>query len=192
MPALANLKHEAFAQAVVSGCSLTEAARRSGHTDGHGNFGSRLAKLVPVQQRILELQAGSSEPSENAGETPRSAAPSQDVLVYTSKPWVTVELVAVHNLARKARDYGVCHSVLRTLAQLGGHLDGNRGVSANDPARLTLMGVAEIHQMLKQTLGGVPAADRRKLLAESPELAEIVAEAGDAEPAINDITHSPE
>lgn len=182
MPQLANAQHEAFAQAVVSGCSLTEAAKRSGHTNGPGNHGSRLVKVPQVQQRILELQAGPVESGETTGKISSSAAPSQDVLVYTSKPWVTVQLVAVERLARKARDYGVSHAVLKTLAQIGGHLDGNSRVSdpTRDPQRLALMGIKEIHSMLSQVVGSAPRHERARLLAEAPALEAIVAEIPEA------------
>lgn len=202
MPQLANQQHEAFAQAVVTGCSLTEAAKRSGHTVGPANFGSRLMERAEIAQRIIELEAAPREQPDADGKIPKSGAPSQNVLIYTDKAWVVTELVAIERLARKQKDISGMHACVKTLAQIGGLLDGNSRLidPSRDPSRLALLGIKEIHTMLSQVVGQVPSADRRKLLAEAPELAELVGEVAeptsevveDAASDSNNLTHSPD
>lgn len=184
MPALANAKHEAFAQAVVSGCSLTEAAKRAGHKVGPANFGSRLMERAEIAQRIIELQASTLPQTDDNGNQPASAGPSQNVLMYTEKPWIVAELVSIHRLARKLRDISGSNTALKTLAQIGGHLDGpgRRGPDGRDPATLALLGIKEIHGMLTQVVGKAPRQERAKLLAEAPELRELVGDVEDVEP----------
>lgn len=177
MPALANPQHEAFAQNIVAGCSLTESAKRAGHPVGAANFGSRLIEHPQIAQRIIELQALQNPQPIPANDSNAPHA-SRSVETYTDKAWVVTELVAIERLARKLKDVSGMHACVKTLAQIGGHLEprGGGAISPRDPATLALLGISEIHSMLKQVVGSAPAADRRKLLAEAPELAEIVAE----------------
>lgn len=54
---LSNPQHEAFAQHVVSGLSLTQAAVQAGYKpSAANNMGSRVAKLSDVRMRIAELR----------------------------------------------------------------------------------------------------------------------------------------
>lgn len=183
LPPLANPQHETFAQAVVSGCSLTEAAKRSGHLVGAPNFGSRLVEQPQVSQRIIELQADQQTPG-NPQETDNpDTPPSSGVDSFVQKKWVITELVSIERLARKERDIAGMHACVKTLAQIGGLLDsGGRNVDpSRDPQRIALMGIREIHAMLSQVVGGAPRPERAKLLVAAPELRELVGDL-DAEP----------
>src|ERR1700722_5951345 len=54
---LSNTQHESFAQYVVAGMSLTEAAKRAGYKhSAANNMGSRLNKDPRIQMRITELR----------------------------------------------------------------------------------------------------------------------------------------
>lgn len=54
---LANSQHEAFAQHVAAGLSLTESAKRAGYAESAAaNCGSRVAKMRAVANRIEELR----------------------------------------------------------------------------------------------------------------------------------------
>lgn len=182
MPPLANAQHEAFAQAVVAGCSLTEAAKRCGHKVGAPNFGSRLIEQPHIAQRVIELQAAPQENSNDPANKISQAQPSQDVMVYVGKPWVVTELVSLHRFARKNKDISGSNTALRTLAQIGGLLEprGGGAISQRDPATLALLGIKEIHGMLTGFMGKAPRAERAKLLAEAPELRELVGDVLDA------------
>src|SRR5438045_7897045 len=56
MPALANPRHEAFAQARARGAYLEDAYEDAGFAPGHGHA-SRLARTTCIVERIAELRA---------------------------------------------------------------------------------------------------------------------------------------
>jgi hypothetical protein len=65
MPALANSRHELFAQAVASGKSASEAYRRSGATGKNADVhAARLMVNDGISQRVAELKAAQSQKTE--------------------------------------------------------------------------------------------------------------------------------
>ncbi len=180
MPQLATLEHEAFARAIVAGCSLTEAAKRAGHHKGAPNFGSRLMEQPQIAQRIIELQAIEQNQLNGPRNSSETRVPSQALETYTDKAWIVTELVSIERLARKLKDVSGMHACVKTLAQIGGHLTPPAGGGTlRDPATLALLGVKEVHTMLSQFIGSIPRSDKRKLLTEAPELAELVGDVED-------------
>jgi hypothetical protein len=189
MPQLTDAKHEAFAVAYASGQSQTQAAITAGFTKAPHNVGSRLNKRSDVQRRVYELQAMTASVSvpESTGNVPANgeitAERTKRVGLRTndwpveSKRWRTEELVSLYYVTRATGDYGVSHACLKTLSLVHGDMD-NTPANARlaDTARVTAMGVGEIHTMLRQLMGNVPASERPALLAQAPELADIVAE----------------
>ena len=65
MPALANPRHELFAQAVASGKSASEAYRQSGATGKNADVhAARLMVNDGISKRVAELKAAQSQRSE--------------------------------------------------------------------------------------------------------------------------------
>ncbi len=60
MPALANPRHEAFAQARAKGASLDDAYEDAGFTAGRGH-GCRLAQRPEVAERVAQIRAERGE-----------------------------------------------------------------------------------------------------------------------------------
>lgn len=171
MPQLADTRHEIFAMQVAGGCSLTEATKRAGFKSGNANNGSRLAKRPDVRNRIDELRSASIQASADA--------PSEPSQQFIEKPFVITQTVSIHELARRDKQYATCLNCLRLLAQMGGWLsDGTGRNSANAPKTLNQFNFnnltsTQLHEILRGESGGLPANERRALLAAVPELADI-------------------
>lgn len=180
---------ERYCVARVSGQSQTQAATTAGYEKAPHNVGSRLNKRADVQRRMYELQAIKS-PAPDAvnvpANVPNSGQHTGDVTAFVprertnkhaveTKQWRTTELVSLYHLTRAMRQYAVAHQCLRTLSLIHGDMDTPKPIDKVGIA--TLAGVSEMHAMLSQLMQNVPLADRPKLLAQAPELADIVADA---------------
>lgn len=183
MPQLSNPQHEVFAQQLAGGATKTEAARRARFSEnGIANQGHRLAKRQDVQQRIAELSAFSDQPDTAL------ATPDGRSLAFTTKPWVVEELVGIHRLCRRKGEYGVAVQALRTLAQLGGHLNdgsGSRSPNSNQNKALDalMLSAAQLNELLRQRMSDAEPDVRRRIIDAVPELASMPQE---PEPLINE------
>lgn len=98
MPALANPRHERFAQELAKGKSATEAYAEAGYEESR-SAASRLSSNVNVQARVAELQE-------------RAAAN-----VVISREWVLEQLVDNAKLAKAAGDIAPSNQALNLIGK---------------------------------------------------------------------------
>lgn len=98
MPALANARHERFAQELAKGKSATEAYAEAGYEESR-SAASRLSANVNVQARVAELKE-------------RAAAN-----VSLTREWVLEQLVDNAAKAKEAGDFGPSNQALNLLGK---------------------------------------------------------------------------
>ncbi len=164
---LANPQHEAFAQHRAAGKSKSESARLADYStrsgSNVGNVGARLCKDPLVSKRIDELTKtyvgeGNINPADK----------------FTSKLSVVTNIVSIHKLAKGAKEYAVALQCQRTLAQIGGLLGDGTGTRVNNTVNISGMTPQMMNEALRQSIGALPASERKMLTGESPELADII------------------
>lgn len=113
MPALANPKHERFAQLLAKGQTATEAYIEAGYTPNDGNA-ARLKGNERIRDRVHELQS-------------RVA----DDIVITAQ-WVIEQLVDNAQKAKMQGDFGPSNQALQLLGkELGMFVDRTENVNLN-------------------------------------------------------------
>ncbi len=202
---LSNPQHEAFAQHVVSGLSLTEAAIKAGYKESAANnMGSRTAKLPTVRMRIEELRnfhskqalaaAGIRNPQARVSALEdrwtrmrqiideRAQAPEMESVPggKTGLLVMTYKQIGSGQNAQMVREYELDRALLtelrehekQTAEELGQWT--TRRETYNQSVSMNLLDRGQLDELLQRELGGLPAAQRSKLLAEAPELAKLV------------------
>ena len=141
---------------------MSESARAAEYK-AFGNMGHRLNKDEKVAARIEELARSYTEQAEtNPGAK------------FKGEAYVCVELAEIHRKAKKAAQFSTCVAALTTLARIGKLIDGPRQ-GPSGPRTVNFIGVAqsELNQALKASLEHLPAAERKRILAD-PEMADVI------------------
>ncbi len=113
MPALANARHERFAQELAKGKSASEAYIDAGYEESR-SAASRLSTNVNVQSRVAELQA-------------RAAAN-----VVVTREWVLEQLIENARLAKQAGDISPSNQALNLIGkEIGMFVDRTENVNIN-------------------------------------------------------------
>ena len=111
MPALANPRHERFAQELAKGKSQSEAYQSAGYEPSEPNA-SRLTRNDKVRARVAELQARAVEN------------------VLLSREWVLEQLVDNATKAKQAGDFGPSNQALNLLGkELGMFIERTENVN---------------------------------------------------------------
>jgi terminase small subunit-like protein len=158
MPVLTNSQEEAFARHMAGGdCSQTEAARRAGYAhDVAHNVGSRLMKRADVQERVMELQSAAQVQAQ------ASALP-------VTRESLIAQAMEIKNGAIADKDFTAANRSLELIARISGHLVERRETAAyTETLNLHALSSDRLNSLLREQIGSLPVAHRRKLLADAP------------------------
>jgi phage terminase small subunit len=130
MPALANPKHELFAQELAKGKSQIEAHELAGYKPHRGNASS-LAQDKSILERVSEIQA-------ERAEMDREATKQATEALAIDKQWVMARLIDNATQAASLEDFGPSNKALELLGkELGMFIDRKSIDVKNDPRALT-------------------------------------------------------
>jgi len=163
---LANPQWETFALHLAGGANQTEAAKRAGFSSGAANQGSRLAKYPQIAARVAELKAAVQTTSEAGCLSPEE--------FHVSRPFIVNKLVETHEDARKAKQFSVCVNAMLALAKIGKLIDSTPGPSRVTQVNVSGLTPAQMNQVLRESLGQLPATERKQISGELPELSEVI------------------
>lgn len=197
---LSNPQHEAFAQHVAEGLSLTEAALRTGYAPTSApNYASRLAKTRNVSNRIAELRSLRAVSTGATGiRNPQARVAALEDRWERMRRIITERANAYEDqdepgvktglLIKQERRIGSGDKAMVTtsyvldtdiLTLLCAHEKQaaeelgqwtKRTESYRESVSVSLMDRAQLNETLKQHLGNASAADRRAVLDAVPEL----------------------
>lgn len=109
MPALANPKHETFAQLLAKGKSQVEAYEAAGYSNGQKNA-HRLGSDEGILRRVREIQSETAEMDRQALEKATEA-------LAIDKQWVMARLIDNATQAASLEDFGPSNKALELLGK---------------------------------------------------------------------------
>jgi hypothetical protein len=149
MPALANPRHEKFAQAVASGKSASEAYRQCGANGATGNAHAHAGRLIAndnISKRVAELKEEQSQKSELSRDQAREflteviRTPAGEVIEHS-------RLCQSYKITQESREIRMPDK-LRALEQLA------KLCAWNEPEKHKLGADDELMALLKELRGG--------------------------------------